>query len=65
MTAFDQYADADMELKTCVAATNASYIHALNPKVDIVNVSVNDARVERYTGTLITYLMNQEHEEEE
>lgn len=65
MAAFDQYADADMELKTCVAATNASYIHALNPDVDIINVSVNDARIERYTGTLITYLMNQEHEEEE
>lgn len=65
MAAFDQYADADMELKTCVAATNASFIHQLNPKADIINVSVNDARVERYTGTLITYLINLPHEEEE
>lgn len=64
MEAFDQYADADMELKTCVAATNASYVHELNPKAEIINVSVNDARIERYTGTLITYLMNLEHEEE-
>lgn len=64
VTAFDQYADADMELKTCVAATNASYVHKLNPKANIINVSVNDARVQRYTGTLVTFLMNQEHEEE-
>ncbi len=62
--AFDQYADADMELKTCVPATNASYIHSLNPKAEIINVSVNEARIERYTGTLITYLMNLPHEEE-
>ena len=63
MTAFDQYADAEMELKTCVSSTNASYIHQLNPRVEIINVSVNDERLERYTGTLITYLLNLEHEE--
>jgi len=35
----------------------------LNPRVEIINVSVNDERLERYTGTLITYLLNLEHEE--
>ncbi len=61
--AFSDYADADIEFKDCVPATNASYVYELNKKASIINVTVNEERMERYTGTIITFMMNQTHTE--
>lgn len=61
--AFNQYSGKDMELKDCVPAANTTYIYEKNPKCNIINVSVNEDRLERYTGTILTFMMNQDHEE--
>lgn len=63
--AFKEYADADIEFKDCVPATNASYVYELNKKANIINVTVNEERMERYTGTIITFMVNQEHTEQD
>ncbi len=61
--AFNEYSDADMEYKDCVPATNASYVYEKNKKSNIINVSVSEDKMERYTGTIITFMMNQTHTE--
>lgn len=61
--AFKEYSDADIEFKDCVPATNASYVYEKNKKSKIINVSVNEDKTERYTGTIITFMMNQTHTE--
>lgn len=57
--AFNDYSDKELEYKDCVSAANTSYVYLKNPKCNIVNVSVNEERTERYTGTIITFLLNQ------
>lgn len=52
-----------MELKDSVSATNASYVYEKNPDCNIINVALNEERLERYTGTILTFLLNQEHTE--
>lgn len=61
--AFNEFSGKEMEYKPCITATNTSYVFAKNNNCDIVNVSVNEDRIERYTGTIITYLMNLTHTE--
>lgn len=61
--AFNDYCGKEMEFKDYVAAANTTYVQEKNPKCSIVNVSVNEDRLERYTGTILTFLMNQEHED--
>lgn len=63
--AFNDYCGKDMELKDYVPATNATYILEKNEKCNIINVSVNEDRLERYTGTILTFMMNQPHTEED
>ena len=59
--AFSDYCDKEMEFKNYVPATNTSYIYEKNPDCQIINVSLNEERLERYTGTILTFLINQEH----
>lgn len=59
--AFSDYSDKDIEFKDCVPATNASYAYQKNNHADIINVTVNEDRMERYTGTIVTFLLNQLH----
>ncbi len=61
--AFNQYSGADMEYRDCVAASGTTYIQEKNPSCSIISVSVNENRLERYTGTILTYLLNQGGEE--
>lgn len=61
MQAFNDYCGKDMEFKDYVPASNTSYIQKINKNCNIINVSVNEDRLERYTGTLITFMMNQPH----
>lgn len=61
--AFRDYSGKEMELKDSVSATNASYVYEKNPDCNIINVALNEERLERYTGTILTFLLNQEHTE--
>ncbi|MGN0658722.1 MAG: hypothetical protein ACI4LA_03865 [Emergencia sp.] len=63
--AFNDYSGKEMELKSNVPVSNASYVQKLNDKCSIISVSVNEDRIERYTGTIITFMMNLPHTEEE
>lgn len=64
MQAFNDYCGKDMEFKDCVPSSNTSYVYEKNPDCNIINVAVNEERLERYTGTILTFMMNQEHTEE-
>ena len=63
--AFNSYSGADMEYRDCVAATNATYIQEKNENCSIISVSVNENRLERYTGKFITFLLTQTHKNTE
>ncbi len=62
--AFKDYSEADMTFRDCVAATPASYIYEKNPNCSIVNVMMNESKIERYTGTIVTFMANLPHAEE-
>lgn len=59
--AFEDYSDATMTFRNCVAATSAAYVYEKNPDCSIVNVTMNESRVERYTGTIVTFMENLPH----
>ncbi len=61
--AFDQYSGKDMEYRECVQATVAACVYDKNPKCNIMNVVMDQEKIERYTGTIITFMMNQPHSE--
>lgn len=63
--AFRKYSGGEMEFKDCISATNTSYVYKKNNKAGIVNISVNENKAERYTGTILTYLMNLPHTSDE
>lgn len=63
ITAFDDYSGKDLEFKDSVPATNASYIFRKNEKCNIVNITLNEEKIERYAGTIVTFMMNQPNEE--
>ncbi len=62
--AFRDYANAQMEFKDCVPSTNTSYVYEKNKNCNIINISFNEDKLERYTGTILTFLLNQPHTEE-
>lgn len=57
--AFYQYSEGKMEYRDSIAATNCSYVYEKNPECNIMNITVNKARIEKYAGTLVTFQMNQ------
>ena len=57
--AFEEYSDGTMKYRDSIAATNCSYISEKNPDCNVMNITVNWKRIEKYAGTLVTFLMNQ------
>lgn len=57
--AFKEYSEGQMEYKNCITATNAAYVYEKNANCDIINVTVNKARIEKYAGTIVTFMLNQ------
>lgn len=62
--AFNEYSEADMTYRNCVTATSASYVYEKNPSCSIVNVMMGEGKIERYTGTIVTFMTNLPHAEE-
>ena len=61
MDAFRMYSGKNLEYTESAAPSVASYIVKYNKKADIICVNLNSDRLERYTGTILTFLRNQEH----
>ena len=55
------YSGKNLEYTESAAPSVASYIVKYNKKADIICVNLNSDRLERYTGTILTFLRNQEH----
>ena len=61
MDAFKEYSGANMEYRDMLQCSSAAFIKEKNKKCNIVNVALDKDKVERYTGTIITYIMSQTH----
>ena len=61
--AFNEYSGKTMEYADQVATTNANYVFTKNQKCNIMSVTLYDEKVERYAGTIVTFLLNQTHAE--
>lgn len=61
--AFNDYCGKDMEYKDYVSLANTSYVTEKNENCNIVNVTLNEDKIERYAGTIITFMLNQPHTE--
>ena len=57
--AFNIYSGNNLEFSPSVAPSAASYLRKYNVNAEIICVNLNSDRLERYTGTLLTYLKNQ------
>jgi len=57
--AFKEYSDGTMHYRDNIAVTNCSYIYDKNPKCNLMSITVNKARIEKYAGTIVTFLLNQ------
>ena len=45
--AFNDYCGNNLEIKNCVPATNTIYIYEKNKKCNIINVTINEEKVEK------------------
>ena len=45
--------------------SNRSYVYEKNPSCSIVNVMMGEGKIERYTGTIVTFMTNLPHVAEE
>lgn len=61
--AFNEYSGKDMEYANQITTTCANYVYQKNKKCNIMNISLYDEKVERYTGTIITFMTNLTHAE--
>lgn len=57
--AFKEYSDGTMKYRDNIAVTNCSYVTEKNPDCNIMSITVNWKRIEKYAGTLVTFMMNQ------
>lgn len=57
--AFKEYSDGTMKYRDNIAATNCSYVYKKNPDCNLMNITVNWKRIEKYAGALITFMMHQ------
>lgn len=60
--AFKEYSDGTMKYRDNIAVTNCSYVTKKNPDCNVMNITVNWKRIEKYAGTLVTFMMNQNQE---
>ncbi len=56
--AFKEYSGDTMKYRDNILATNCSYIYEKNPNCNLMSITVNYKRIEKYAGTLITFLLN-------
>lgn len=59
--AFNDYSGKNMEYVDQVTTTCANYIANKNGKCKIMSISLYEEKIERYTGTIITFMMNLTH----
>ena len=57
--AFKEYSDGTMKYRGNISVTNCSYVYEKNSECNLMSISVNWKRIEKYAGTLITFMMNQ------
>lgn len=57
--AFKEYSDGTMKYRDNIAVTNCSYVTEKNPNCNLMSITVNWKRIEKYAGTLVTFMMNQ------
>ncbi len=57
--AFKEYSDGTMKYRDNIAVTNCSYVYDKNPDCNLMSITVNWKRIEKYAGTLVTFMMNQ------
>jgi hypothetical protein len=48
-----------MKYRDNIAVTNCSYVKEKNPNCNVMNITVNWKRIEKYAGTLVTFMLNQ------
>ena len=60
--AFKEYSDGTMKYRNNIAVTNCSYVYDKNPDCNLMSITVNWKRIEKYAGTLITFMLNQNQE---
>ncbi len=58
-SAFKEYSDGTMHYRDNIIVTNCSYIYDKNPACNLMSITVNKARIEKYAGTIVTFLLNQ------
>lgn len=63
MAAFKKYSGKEMELKNTMEVTPASVIRSYNENANIIVVTFGKEKIERYTGTIITYMNDLPHTE--
>ena len=61
--AFKSYTTYDMEYKRVTECTNAGFIKDKSPNCSIVDVSYGPEKIERYSGTILTYMVSLPHKE--
>lgn len=61
--AYSEYTGKTMTYDDFIAAASSTYVHSLNDKCNIVNLSVNTEELERYTGAILTFMLDRPHEE--
>lgn len=57
--AFKEYSEGTMKYRDNIAVTNCSYVKEKNPNCNVMNITVNWKRIEKYAGTLVTFMLNQ------
>lgn len=62
-TAFEEYTGSELEFKNCVQTTSAIFMKEKNANLKLVNIVINEEKLEHYTGSIITILKNQKHKE--
>lgn len=63
--AFLQFTEKELTFDSVVKINGIGYVAQANPDVNLVLVAINDNQLEKDTGTIITYLINQPHTDPE
>lgn len=61
--AYESYTDKTFKLRSYIPLTPATYVYALNQNCNIVSLSVSGNGLDLYAGSILTFMMNQPHDE--
>ena len=61
--AYESYSGKTFKLREYIPLTPATYVHALNNNCNIISLSVSGKGLDLYAGSILTFMMNQPHEE--